>query len=167
MTNSSILPRLASATLVTALSDGLFSSVLVTAFYHSTFAKLWQGVASTLIGPSAMNGGARTVWIGITMHVGVALAWSIVFLVAHDRMASVRRLASTPTGALTVAAVYGPMIWLVMSLVVIPALRHAPPAITIRWWVQFFGHIPFVAMPIVWSIARPAAERVARVVAAA
>jgi hypothetical protein len=30
------------------------------------------------------------------------------------------------------------------------------PAITFRWWVQFFGHIPFVAVPIV-AMGRPKA----------
>jgi len=50
---------------------------------------------------------------------------------------------------LAIAAVYGPLIWLVMSLAVIPMLTHRPPAINLRWCVQFFGHIPFVALPIV------------------
>jgi hypothetical protein len=45
--------------------------------------------------------------------------------------------------------VYGPFIWLVMSLVVIPLLLHRPPAISIRWWVQLLGHFPFVGLPIV------------------
>jgi hypothetical protein len=38
--------------------------------------------------------------------------------------------------------------WMTMSLVVIPLLAQRPP-ITYRWWIQFFGHIPFVALPIV------------------
>jgi uncharacterized membrane protein YagU involved in acid resistance len=50
---------------------------------------------------------------------------------------------------LTVAAVYGPIIWMVMSLAIIPLFTHRPPAINGRWWVQFFGHIPAVALPIV------------------
>lgn len=57
-------------------------------------------------------------------------------------------------GVFKVAALYGPAIWMVMSLVVIPLLVHRPPSITYRWWVQFFGHIPFVALPIVASVAR-------------
>jgi hypothetical protein len=41
-----------------------------------------------------------------------------------------------------------------MSLVVIPSFTHRPPAITTRWWIQLFGHIPFVATPILWAIGR-------------
>lgn len=39
-------PRLVRAWLLTALIDGPFSSVLSVAFYHSTVARLFQGVAS-------------------------------------------------------------------------------------------------------------------------
>ena len=41
-----------------------------------------------------------------------------------------------------------------MSIVVIPLLLHRPPTIGLRWWIQFFGHIPFVGVPIVASLAR-------------
>jgi hypothetical protein len=70
-----------------------------------------------------------------------------------------RRVLSAPHGIVKVAAVYGPAIWLVMSLVVIPLLVHRPPTITLRWWVQLIGHFPFVGLPIVWSIAKGIRER--------
>jgi len=62
----------------------------------------------------------------------------------------------TRFGVLKVASVYGQCIWLFMSLVVIPTLLHSPSNITIRWWIQLIGHIPFVAMPIVTQIGRDA-----------
>ena len=145
--------RLVRTWLIIALTDAVFSSVLVTVFYHSTFARLWQGVASVLLGPSALEGGTRTVVIGLVMHFGVALFWTTIFLVLYDNWAGLRRVVASRYGLLKVAAVYGPCIWLVMSLIVIPSLTHRPPNINYRWWVQFFGHIPFVAIPIVWGIA--------------
>ena len=63
-----------------------------------------------------------------------------------------RGVLAAPYGVVAVAAVYGPLIWLVMSLAVIPALTHRPPAINIRWWVQLIGHAPFVGLPIVAMI---------------
>jgi hypothetical protein len=47
---------------------------------------------------------------------------------------------------------------------VIPLLVHRPPTINFRWWVQFFGHIPFVAVPIVAMISKtgPRASEVSR-----
>jgi hypothetical protein len=146
--------RLVRAGALTAVTDAIFSTVLVTVFYHSTFARLWQGVASVPLGKSALDGGARTVAIGLLLHVCVAFFWSGIFLILYDRSAGIRAAVTSRYGVLKVASIYGPFIWLVMSLLVIPMLAHRPPAFTFRWLVQLIGHIPAVAVPIVWSISR-------------
>jgi hypothetical protein len=148
------LSALLRAGLLTAVVDGLFSSVLSVAFYESTVMRLFQGVASTLVGPAAFEGGMPMAVLGILMHVGVAFGWSAVFLVLVLRSPALRRVLASPYGTVTVASAYGPFVWLVMSLVVIPVLLQRPPAITIRWCVQLIGHVPFVGVPIVASIAR-------------
>ncbi len=148
------LPRLVRAGLLTGATDGLFSSVLATVFYHSTVTRLFQGVASTLLGKRAFDGGTPTALLGVAMHFGVAFGWSAVFLFLVMRSGWIRDLLASRNGVPKVASLYGPFIWLVMSLVVIPLLLHRPPAINFRWWVQLFGHIPFVGLPIVASIAR-------------
>jgi hypothetical protein len=145
------MARLLRAGLLTGIVDGLFSSVLSVAFYGSTVSRLFQGVASVLLGSEALNGGRRTALIGVLMHFGVAFAWSAVFLFLVLRWEWIRGLLASPYGVLKVAALYGPFIWMVMSLVVIPVLTHRPPRITSRWWIQWFGHIPFVGVPIVAS----------------
>src|SRR5690349_19882205 len=106
------LTRLVRAGLLTAISDGLFSSVLVVAFYHSTVTRLWQGVASTLLGKAAFDGGTRTALIGVLIHFGVAFGWSAVFLFVVVRWSWIRRLLASPNGVAKVAALYGPFIWL-------------------------------------------------------
>jgi uncharacterized membrane protein YczE len=136
------------AGLLTGVTDGLFASVQ-SLFNDSTPTHVFQGVASTLLGPSAFDGGARTAAIGVLMHFGVALGWSTVFLILYERWPRLRELVRSPLGPLKVAAVYGPFIWLVMSLVVIPLLVHHPTQLTPRWWVQLIGHIVFVGLPIV------------------
>lgn len=146
--------RLLRAGLVTGVIDGLFSSALSVFAYGSTVTRLFQGVAATLLGPAALDGGTSTAAIGILMHFVVAFGWSGVFLLLVTRSQRIRSLLASRYGAIKVASLYGPFIWMVMSLAVIPLLVGRPPAITVRWWVQFFGHIPFVAMPIVMSIGR-------------
>jgi putative flippase GtrA len=133
---------------VTSIVDGLFASVL-SLVYGSTPTRLWQGVASTLLGPSSMTGGARTAAIGVLMHICVAFAWSAVFVFGVMRSEGVQRVLSSSYGALKVAAVFGPLIWMGMSLVLVPLLVHRPPAISVRWWIQLLAHIPFVAIPMV------------------
>jgi hypothetical protein len=144
-----VMARLLRAGLLTAVVDGLFSSTLSVAAYGSTVSRLFQGVASVLLGADAFNGGLRTAGIGVLMHVLVAFTWSAVYLFLVLRRAWIRGLLSSPYGVLKVAALYGPFIWMVMSLVVIPILAHRPPTITVRWWIQWFGHIFFVGIPIV------------------
>jgi hypothetical protein len=150
-----LIARLLRAGVLTAVTDGLFSSVLAAFVYGSTVTRLWQGVASVLLGAAAFEGGSRTNAIGVLMHVGVAFGWSAVFLLLVLSSSWLRGVLAEPYGVIAVAAVYGPVIWLVMSLAVIPMLTHRPPAINIRWWVQLVGHVPFVALPIVALIGGP------------
>ena len=152
------IARLTRAWLLTAVTDGLFASVLSAGFYGSTVTRLWQGVASTLLGPAAYDGGTRTALIGVLMHFGVAFGWSAVFLALAMRSAWLRRVLASRAGVVKVAAVYGLFIWLVMSLVVIPLLLRRPPTITARWWIQLIGHFPFVGLPIVSQIASGVVE---------
>ena len=111
-------------------------------------------VASTLLGPGALNGGWSTALVGIGMHVAVAFGWSAVLLLLVLRWRRVRETLGSPYGVVKVAAVYGPFVWMVMSFAVIPLLLRRPPTIGFRWWVQFVGHFPFVGLPIVAMSAR-------------
>ena len=146
--------RVVYAWLSTALLDGLFSSCLSVFAYHSTVSTLWQGVAATVVGPSAIGGGTAMVLLGLVMHLGVAPVWTLLFVGIVTVVQSVRQLAETPAGIAAISMVYGPLFWMVMSLIVIRlALGHAIPHGG-RWLVQLIGHIPFVALPIVAIIGR-------------
>lgn len=150
--------RLLRAGLVTGVSDALFSSVLAKFFYGSSVTRLWQGVAATAFGAEAFGGGNRLAIAGLLVHFAVAFSWSAIFLLLYQQLAALRRICASPTGVIAVAAVYGPLIWMVMSMVVIPSQTGRPPAITYRWWVQFVGHAIFVGLPIVSMISRRQSE---------
>lgn len=136
-----------------AVVDGSWAVVL-TFLYGKSQAKLWQGIAATLFGPRMLDAGASAVALGIAMHVGVAFAWTAVFLLIVTRSAAVRRVLGAPYGPLAIAAVYGPLIWIVMSAAVIPLLTGRPLVLTGRWWIQLLGHVVFVGLPIAWGIGR-------------
>src|ERR1041385_3442360 len=99
------MSRLIRAGLLTALIDGTFSGVLAQFFYGSSATRLFQGVAATLLGPDAMNGGTPTALLGVAMHIGVAFGWSTVFFLLYMRSEALRRATSTPGGIIAVAAV--------------------------------------------------------------
>ena len=140
--------------LVTAAWDFACATALSVFAYHSTFSGLWQGVASVALGPQARQMGARGVAAGLGLHLLVALTWSAVFVLAVVASRALQRVVARPVGAVAVAAVYGPIIWLVMSLAVIPLATGRPPAFGFRWWVQVFAHVPFVTLPLVFTARR-------------
>lgn len=142
-------PRLVLTGAVTALVDGTFASVLNVVVYDSTVTRLFQGVAATLLGREALDGGMRTAAVGLVLHVAVAFGWSAVFILGILRSPRIRRILARRRGGVLVAAVYGPCIWLFMSLVVIPLLVRRPPVLGLRWVVQLVGHFPCVGLPIV------------------
>jgi hypothetical protein len=122
------------------------------AFYGSTVTRLFQGVASTLLGREALDGGISTALLGVAMHFGVAFGWSAVFQLVLLRWRWLRGVLGSRFGVVKVASWYGPLVWLVMSLAVMPWLLHRPPSFDVRWWVQLVGHFPFVGVPIVASM---------------
>ena len=140
--------------LVTAAWDFVCASLLGILAYGSTFNRFWQGVASVPFGPRVFEMGARGVAAGLALHLFVAFVWSAAFILALTRSFALRRTVARFGGALAVAAVYGPVIWLVMSLVVIPAATGRAPAFGFRWWVQIVAHVPFVALPLVFTARR-------------
>ena len=143
------LRRFLRAGVLTGVVDFLFASALSVFAYGSTFSRLWQGVASVPLGPQALEGGTPMVAAGILIHFGVAFAWSAVFVFLVLRWSWVRSVLASPFGVAKVALVYGPLIWIVMSILVIPVFTGRMPTITPRWWIQLLGHVPFVALPIV------------------
>jgi hypothetical protein len=140
--------------LVTAAWDFLCASALSVFAYKGTFAGLWRGVASTAFGQHMLTAGTRGVFAGLGAHLSIAFVWSAIFVSALAASAALRRIVARPGGAFVVACAYGPIIWLVMSLGVIPFLTGRPPTFSYRWWVQVFAHIPFVTLPLVFTARR-------------
>ena len=140
--------------LVTAAWDFLCASALAVFAYGSTLSRFWQGVATTVLGASALEMGAQGVAAGLVLHLAVALTWSAAFVLAVAGSAALRRALNQPVGALIVATIYGPLIWLVMSLAVIPLATGRLPELGFRWWVQIIAHVPFVTIPLVFTARR-------------
>ena len=152
--NGNVARTLLRAWLALTVVDGIFATTLPVVAYGQPLWRVWKGVASVLLGPTAMQGGTGTILFGLLMHASVALTWTTVFLVLALLSPRLRRIVATPAGILGVATLYGPAIWIVMSFLVIPRFTDRPPTVNFRWWVQLLSHIPFVAVPIVAAIGR-------------
>jgi hypothetical protein len=145
-----ILPTLIRSGLFVGLSDGLFASATgVLLKPYATPFRVFRGVASVLFGREALNGGTPMALAGMAMHLFTACFWSLVFILKLRASRAVREAIMTTSGAVIVACIFGPAIWLFMSLVFIPMMVHRPPTITTKWWVQLVGHAIFVATPMI------------------
>ena len=140
--------------LVTAAWDAVCATALGVFGYGSPAAAVWQGVAATALGSSAPSGGPARLAAGLAVHTLVAFTWAAIFVAAALAWPVLRRAMRTAGSALAVAVAYGPLIWLVMSLLVIPLATGRPPRGGFRWWIQFGAHIPFVSIPLVFTARR-------------
>ena len=82
------IPRVSGIRIVTAgmlvgVLDGLFAVALfVVALKVTTPVRVFQSIASAVIGPSSFQGGLATTALGLALHFTVAHAWAAVYFLA-------------------------------------------------------------------------------------
>jgi uncharacterized membrane protein YagU involved in acid resistance len=137
--------------LLVAVSDAIFASLTGLLIPPTaTPARVFRGVASVVMGKSALDGGATTALIGLAIHFCVAFAWSALFVFVVHNSWSLRDTLKSWPGRILVAVVYGVSIWLIMTWIVIPSMLHKPPTFSLRYWVQLAGHPLFVVGPMIF-----------------
>jgi uncharacterized membrane protein YagU involved in acid resistance len=111
--------------------------------------RVWQNVASGLLGASAFQKGRRSAALGLVLHFTIALGAACVFCLGA---AFLPVLLRSPVIA---GAVYGIVVFLAMNLVVLP-LSAMPkrPFNAAVFVTQLFIHILFVGLPVSLSASR-------------
>jgi len=143
------------------LTVGVLDAIAATTFatlVRGTFAPgaVWRGVARALLGDAAVNGGVPVALFGLAMHFGVALGWATVYGLAYRRLAALHAATRTAIGASLTGAIYGGLVWSMMSLVVVPltlAPRGTP--FTRNWFLMLGIHMLVVGQPIAWLVREP------------
>jgi uncharacterized membrane protein YagU involved in acid resistance len=107
------------------------------------FRRLLRFIASGAMGPAAFEGGATTAAIGFALHFLIASIWAaLYFFVAQYWPVLMRE-------PLLCGVLYGSMVHLVMSRVVMPLSRTAKRPFTWKAWLaQLAIHIVCVGLPI-------------------
>ena len=100
-------------TLTVAFLDGLYA-VITVRMRGVGAGRLFQAIAAGLLGRDAFRGGLTTVWLGLALHVFIALVVVVVYYAASSRL---RMLRNRP---LVYGPVYGVLVYAVMNLIVIP-----------------------------------------------
>jgi len=133
---------------------GLLCGVLDIAYAFALFgalgvrpARLLQGIAGGILGPSAFRGGLETAALGLFLHFFIAYGAATVYYVAS------RKLHFMVRQAFLAGMLYGVAVHVFMNFVVIPlsAIAHRPFNLGI-FVLNGFEHMLLVGLPIALAI---------------
>ncbi|HVU55949.1 MAG TPA: hypothetical protein VHD83_12885 [Puia sp.] len=83
-------------------------------FGKITAAQLLQGIASTLMGKDAFTGGISTALVGLAMHYGISLAWTLFYFFIFPYIPLLAR------NTFFSGILYGVFVWAMMGLLIVP-----------------------------------------------
>src|SRR5205085_2001151 len=136
---------------VVAILDGMYAIILYSWILHlTTSARIFQGIASRLIGKGSFEGGAATVALGVLLHFTVAYGWTTIYYVALRTSTRLRAIVDSVSGKVVVGALLGATVWLVMNFVIVPLFGGRtvfPP--NWQFYSQLVWHMIAVGPPIV------------------
>lgn len=118
---------------------------------HLPPVRIFQSVASGLLGPKAFQGGAKTAALGLVLHFFIAFCWAAGFYVAS------RQITFLTASPVIAGLLYGEFVWLVMTLVVLPlsAIHRWPPRFDPASIITGpIGHTVLVGLPIALAVRR-------------
>jgi hypothetical protein len=138
--------------ILVAILDGLFAFVFYGLILGVKPLRIFQSVASGLLGRSSFDGGVRTFAFGLMLHLVVAIGIAAVFYLASLKLPILIR------HAVASGLVYGLVAYLVMNYVVIPLSKIGLRPTTLRVFLPaFIAHAFLVGLPIA-LLARRSAE---------
>ena len=104
-------------------------------------------IASGVLGAPAYEGGWPTALVGLVLHMGLSLAWAAIWIGLARRYEILLR---RPWQA---GAVYGVLIWAMMTFVLLPLSRAVPDALPggMMMLAAAVAHIVLIGWPIAWT----------------
>jgi hypothetical protein len=132
------------ATLASGTLDATAASLQAAVTLKVKPQRVFQGVASGLLGPRALEPGASTAILGLALHFLIALIISTIYVVAAQRLPF---LLDHP---LIAGGLYGIAVYLVMFYIVLPLSRRPKRPFNLKFALtQLVIHIVIIG----WSIA--------------
>jgi len=112
--------------------------------------RIFQSVASGLLGKESYAGGWSTATLGLALHFLMTLIMAAAYYLASKRMAVLWRRP------LAFGAAYGLFLYAVMNFIVVPLSRAAGggPRNDLWTWLGVAAHVMLVGIPIALSVRR-------------
>jgi hypothetical protein len=135
--------------LIAGLTCGVLDGLSATALAGGQWMRVFQFVASSVLGPNAFKGGVKVALLGIMIHFLVALSATAIYYAAS------RRIPALLNQALLFGVLYGIAIHFVMNFVVIPMSAIGSRPIVLRGFLlQLAVHMVVVGPTIALMIRR-------------
>ena len=129
--------------LVVGVLDGLFALIFYGMILGVPNLRIFQSVASGLLGKSAFEGGTQSFLIGIFLHFLVATCITSVYYLASLKLPLLIRRP------VICGLIYGLLAYLGMNYVVIPLSNATPGKFSaVNFTVAIIGHAFLVGLPI-------------------
>ncbi len=129
--------------LVVGILDGLFALIFYGLILGAKPMRIFQAVASGLLGKASYEGGTQTFLLGILLHFVVASCIAAVYYVAS------LKLPVLIHRAVVCGLIYGMLAYLGMNYVVIPLSAIGSRPSSLRTFLPaFIGHALLVGLPI-------------------
>ena len=129
--------------LVIGLLDGLFALVFYGLILGVNPMRIFQSVASGLLGRASFEGGTQTFLLGVLLHFIVATCIAAVYYAASLVLPVLIR------HAVVSGLIYGMIAYLVMNYVVIPLSAASPGRFSWRTFLPaFIAHAFLVGLPV-------------------
>ena len=129
--------------LVVAILDGLFALTFYGLILGIKPMRIFQSVASGLLGKASYEGGTQTFLLGILLHFIVALCIAAVYYLASLRLPVLLHRA------VVCGLMYGMLAYLGMNYVIIPLSAIGFRPFSFRLFLPaFIGHAFLVGLPI-------------------
>lgn len=123
---------------------------------HLPPPRIFQSVASGVLGPKSFQGGTKTAALGLFLHFLIAFIWAVIYFVASRQIAF---LSERPVIA---GLLYGEFVWVMMNCVVVPlsAIHRWPPRFDPASIITGpIGHTVLVGLPIALAVWKWAPKR--------
>jgi hypothetical protein len=117
------------------------SAIIITIARGSTVTRLFQFIASGLLGPKAFRGGTATAALGLGLHFVIAFSLVAVFYAASRYLDFLRRQAVIS------GIIYGLIVFAVMNLIVLPLSAARPRHSLSGELIQIGIHMFVIGLP--------------------
>jgi hypothetical protein len=129
--------------LIVGILDGLFAFIFYGLVLGVKPLRIFQSVASGLLGRAAYDGGVSTFLLGLLLHFVVATCIAAVYYAASFKLPILIH------HAVVSGLIYGMIAYLVMNYVVIPLSRIGFRPTSLRLFVPaFIAHAVLVGLPL-------------------